>query len=1407
MATLNELYPSVPYNVLAYTPPSFLPDAGTQATPADLTAYEQLLKNLEKGINDGKYTKAIADVLQAIFIDDTINYQTYVNIGLSLITIAVPEIGIFTPFIGLFFAALNKHDAPPPPNAKDIFEAMKPAIQEMIDRTLSSDEQTFLNGEVSGLQNLASLYQSTMEDVQSAGGFDKADPGLIKKFTDEVLALNTFYTDRLPVFVTDNTADRTLLGLPYYAVLASMHLMLLRDIITKGPIWDSKINFTPNAIDSFKHDLKNNIKLYSKTIYDVYQKGLASYGNPSDLESFAKKQKYIEIMTTHCLDFARLFPTFDTDLYPQGSGDINLQKTRRLLSPLIPIRTVDGVTLKDTPVDTSNWPDYENGLFPNPRERVLKQITLHRSYRASADPGASKLNPYLWGIEVEDTLETRLYGKLPTVDPQMGPDYISIPPDNPVVQINMDTWSQPPQGGGWWNTNIGSGSVRNLSFLQQDGSWINSDNHPGGTEYKLPGAHYLSYLYGTPFNTDNEYDAHVSALAGVSTPQEAMGDNILGIPDEDGKISSSGFAWENGDIANGIGSLQVVKETITGTNAVKLNYQQIVKLPIQNKTKLSYNVRIHYASKNEIKGFFHIYTGSDDLLKGEVTFPSTEVDDVKKMVAVQGDNGKYALHVFETPVTLPVGQFTAYIQNNSTEDFYLDRIEFVPVTSDDNDTDITIPFHASLSIQPGESQTIWKSPDSRVGISTDFTTHVLNQFLGFAQYYKSGEALDRSSMGDLSDHVQKSISTGFDEIRILNTEVGSAPIVGTVSGSIDLSSNNNPGNNPGNNPNDTVTIDTSFGVSKGDTQIIWTAPQSKLGVSTKFQLNTDSTIELHYLKSGVIQQPIGVYYGDDPDILIQDSVPTGFDQIEMYNAYDFYNDYDTTEGSLKGTISFASNSSRNTFVFFEKQIDLDNITTQVNALFASGTQNRLAQNVSDHDIEEVVLKVDALSDEVFGEEKKALRKLVNQAKRLSKARNLLVGGSFENWDAWYKGRSVVRLSDHELLKSDYVFLPPPKFSPSYIFQKVEESKLKANTRYVVSGFIAHAEDLEIVVSRYGQEIQKVVQVPYGEAFPLTSGGVLCCMSRPSSDRTSTNPHFFSYSIDVGELDMTAGPGIEFGLRIVGRTGVARVSNLEIREERSLTADEIRKVQRVARNWRSEYEKERAEVTGLIQPVINRINGLYENGNWNGSIRSDISYQNIDAIVLPTLPKLRHWFMSDRFSEQGDIIAKFQGALNRAYAQLEQNTLLHNGHFTTDAANWTIEGDAHHAILEDGRRILRLPDWSSSVSQTIEIENFDSDKEYQLVFHAQGEGTVSLQHGEEGEYVETHPHKFANFTTSHRQGVTFETNKVTVEIASEDGEFLVDHIALVEAPLPTDDQSSDGNTTSNTNSNTSMNNNQ
>lgn len=500
-------------------------------------------------------------------------------------------------------------------------------------------------------------------------------------------------------------------------------------------------------------------------------------------------------------------------------------------------------------------------------------------------------------------------------------------------------------------------------------------------------------------------------------------------------------------------------------------------------------------------------------------------------------------------------------------------------------------------------------------------------------------------------------------------------------------------------------------------------------------------------------------------------VPENFNELEVFGL-----------GLSAQHISFDLILESDSKLMFTQQKDLENVTTQVNNLFASSTHDTLTSDISDYWIEQVVMKVDALSDEVFGKEKKALRKLVNQAKRLSKARNLLVGGNFDQLDAWYMGRDVVKVSDHELFKSDHVLLPPPTLAPSYIFQKVEESKLKPNTRYTVSGFIAHGEDVELIVSRYGQEIQKVMQVPYGEALPLTSGsGSSCCIPVSTVNGKPADPHFFSYNIDVGSLETEANLGIEFGLRIVEPTGMARVSNLEILEDRALTAKEIRQVQRAEKDWRQAYDQERTEVTALLQPVLNQVNALYENENWNGPIRSGISYHDLENIVLPTLPKLRHWFMTDRMGEHGIILSRFQEALTRAYTQLEGRTLLHNGHFTTDLTSWTSAGDAHHTTLEDGKRVLRLPDWSSSATQTVEIEDFNLDQEYQLVVHARGEGTVTLQHGEEGENVEGHSHDTNSFTTSASTPVTFETNQVTVEITSENGEFLVDHIALVEVP--------------------------
>ncbi|WP_190318204.1 hypothetical protein [Bacillus wiedmannii] len=49
------------------------------------------------------------------------------------------------------------------------------------------------------------------------------------------------------------------------------------------------------------------------------------------------------------------------------------------------------------------------------------------------------------------------------------------------------------------------------------------------------------------------------------------------------------------------------------------------------------------------------------------------------------------------------------------------------------------------------------------------------------------------------------------------------------------------------------------------------------------------------------------------------------------------------------------------------------------------------------------------------------------------------------------------VANHDLFKDDHLLLPPPTRYPSYVYQRINKSKLKSNTRYTISGFIAQSE--------------------------------------------------------------------------------------------------------------------------------------------------------------------------------------------------------------------------------------------------------------------------------------------------------------------------------------------------------------
>lgn len=477
------------------------------------------------------------------------------------------------------------------------------------------------------------------------------------------------------------------------------------------------------------------------------------------------------------------------------------------------------------------------------------------------------------------------------------------------------------------------------------------------------------------------------------------------------------------------------------------------------------------------------------------------------------------------------------------------------------------------------------------------------------------------------------------------------------------------------------------------------------------------------------------------------------------------------------------------YISFDTLTDLEQITKQVHGLFTSSSYTALTTATSDYLLDQITMKVNALSNEAFGVEKQALRQLLNKAKQFSKSRNLLVGGDFETNHGWLLGHDVTRIDSPT---GDYLFLPPPTMYPSYAYQKIDESKLKANTRYTISGFIRYSDGLEIVVSRYGEEIQKTLHVPYEELLPLSSDDtVTCCQasSCPPCPGGTRDSHFFQYNIDVGTLDPARNPGIQVGFRIMKPNGFAKISHIEVQEERPLTDKEIQKVQRQTAHWNKVWTVRLRTLQQQVQPVIDAINALYQNEDWNGMVRPNITYQDVTSIVIPTL------------EGYSPLQQKLQQAVIRAYEQVAARNLIHSGNFvnpmidsTTNGntignftnqmmdytTNWDTIGDLSS---EPNNLGLRFQNQYTSMTQTVALTDWNLDKEYMLAVSAQGKGTITIQ--QEGYMLETMC--FSSDTPiTKTQGPFFSDDKrINITVQADNTNFFLQSIVVTEVPGTSD----------------------
>ncbi|MED3220718.1 pesticidal protein, partial [Bacillus thuringiensis] len=163
-------------------------------------------------------------------------------------------------------------------------------------------------------------------------------------------------------------------------------------------------------------------------------------------------------------------------------------------------------------------------------------------------------------------------------------------------------------------------------------------------------------------------------------------------------------------------------------------------------------------------------------------------------------------------------------------------------------------------------------------------------------------------------------------------------------------------------------------------------------------------------------------------------------------------------------------------------------------------------------------------------------------------------------------------------------------------QKIDESKLKAYTRYQLRGYIEDSQDLEIYLIRYNAKHETVNVPGTGSLWPLSAESPIGKCGEPNrcaphlewnpdlhcscrdGEKCAHHSHHFSLDIDVGCTDLHDDLGVWVIFKIKTQDGHARLGNLEFLEEKPLVGEALARVKRAEKKWRDKRETLQLETT-------------------------------------------------------------------------------------------------------------------------------------------------------------------------------------------------------------------------------------
>ncbi|OTY10661.1 insecticidal delta-endotoxin Cry8Ea1 family protein [Bacillus thuringiensis] len=495
-------------------------------------------------------------------------------------------------------------------------------------------------------------------------------------------------------------------------------------------------------------------------------------------------------------------------------------------------------------------------------------------------------------------------------------------------------------------------------------------------------------------------------------------------------------------------------------------------------------------------------------------------------------------------------------------------------------------------------------------------------------------------------------------------------------------------------------------------------------------------------------------------------------------------------------------------VNYDERVQLEKAQKSVNALFTAG-RHALQTDVTDFKVDQVSILVDCVSGELYPNEKRELLSLVKYAKRLSYSRNLLLDPTFDSINSseengWHGSNGIVIGNGNFVFKGNYLIFSGTNDTqyPTYLYQKIDESKLKEYTRYKLRGFIENSQDLEAYVVRYDakHETLDVSDNLYPDISPVNAcGEPNRCAALPYLDENPrlecssiqdgilSDSHSFSLNIDTGSIDSNENVGIWVLFKISTPEGYAKFGNLEVIEDGPVIGEALARVKRQETKWRNKLAQLRTETQAIYTRAKQAIDNLFTNAQ-DSHLKIGATFASIVA-ARKIVQSIREAYMSWLSIVPGvnyPIFTELNERVQQAFQLYDVRNVVRNGRFLNGVSDWIVTSDVK-VQEENGNNVLVLSNWDAQVLQCLKLYQ---DRGYILRVTARKEGlgegyititdeaghTDQLTFGTCEEIDASNTFVSTGYMTKELEFFP-DTEKVRIEIGETEGIFQVESVEL------------------------------